>query len=227
MPTIQSLTVQASAVKIGDLIDDVLPSPLVVGGKTYIHNGHMVNAMKAGTSNIRYQTTGGVIVVKSNADVTIRREVPTEDEIAADKAEKDASMLALMLEDVEDSIRKSQIRVDNAVTELQTGSAYNLDSQGHYINKYLKAVAERDLWRQVERYVGRDLEDGLKVDYPMAIAEVAKEVKRNLLDDRWRGGSTSGTSNVAEATMRAVASGWLRSYSVVFMVKRFEERADA
>lgn len=82
MPVTKHHTVEAGKIREGDRLLGVIDPEGIVSGKTRAHQGHAVEGVKTGNSNVTVHTAGGHVVLKFDADVSVARdEFTTEEKI--------------------------------------------------------------------------------------------------------------------------------------------------
>lgn len=204
MPTVEVMTVKPAEVRRNDLIDDVLPSTLIVNGKRVANGGHTVTATRPRDKTYEFETTGGALRVYRNAEVTVRRQVPTAEEIL----ERDTGHLN---EAFGEAAQSSVEAVQAAVAKLGEASAYQLSLQWQYVGSYLDAVAERDIYSAIFQ-VMKAGENG----HPLAeaILIVAADIRERLLNGYDLSTSTNDVSNAARLASMRTQTAFLRSYLV-------------
>jgi hypothetical protein len=90
MPVTARITISPNALMEGDVITEVeFPNSMVISGKTKMV-GATVQSVSTGKANATIKTDRGNLIVKLDADVWVRRDMPTDEELAERKAERDA-----------------------------------------------------------------------------------------------------------------------------------------
>lgn len=141
--------------------------------------------------------------------------VLTADEQAERKAQLDAERKNYEVDKVLHAIATAPQAVADAAAKFAEAGQYNINSQWSYVDAYLKAVANNEIWQTVARYA-KNIEAKLYADgdtesssTALAVYEYRKELTRNFISNRYAPNSSSQTSNAAQATFAEVASHWL------------------
>jgi hypothetical protein len=113
-------------------------------------------------------------------------------------------------EEIRRQIARTRAAVDRAVASIGNYSAYAIDSQWSPVGAYLKAVAERDFWAAVE-HVAEVIESH---DLLEAVGLYAEEVRKALIDNRYKPASSDPTSCAALIFQGEAAANFVRHYLV-------------
>lgn len=185
MPKTETQTTKVQNVRKGDLVN-------------WNHAWNQINSTTTKTKFVYLETIiqGVTLRIEHDTDVEIKREVPTA-------AENYSDMKARVVDEIHDEVRRAKVARDKARAKLveHIEQDYRID----YFE--LGSLAEADAKWEIFVHLQRAMDEAADDDRLIELARhLIEEQRDKLLNNSYRGASTSVMSNALDEHRRNVAS---------------------